>query len=550
MNAYRFLNDIKKAINVNSNNVVIVEESKYIEYSIYKKPHINEIQDLLNLNYSDFFENFKDNLFITISSNHAFNKLSINKDLHCSETLEHIESTFNKISTEEFISLKIKIYKKILIDQKIYESFNTNNIDIILSKNYKISNLKELNFINDYKRVILIYDQEKIISNGYLTICNINTTELEINNTLLSYNINQERIKDIISISNQFCNFTGISITHIPDNLYYNSYQSINNKDLRNFLMINLYNSLITMIANITISKDNYIYSIIKDDKEIHIEHLDLTFNSLEKENEINTIYNLYLWIYKDGINEKIIITRKVLVKLLCNDCGKDYSRLLMDKSFEIQTAIINNFDEYLEGNIKEYFKAKEMFINIYEKKSNEIYKQIEDLISTLNKNLLLLLGTLLTSLIALFKENNFTALKILLISFIGYIVLYNLIFIANSIIKYKMINSHYKINLEKILSNKDGDKHFSIDDTTLPNLNTKYFVFLCIHIFIVIMVIVLAIFIFYNAETINHYINTENCSNQDNINIHIDRINNEIKILKKENIELNKSINILKNKS
>ncbi len=474
-------------------------------FIFYKKRIYDEkeISKLMSYSYEKIFDSLYDTFYIVFRNEKLLQtSKAIEKDFIKEDLLEYIEEA---IKFYDYVDVELSIDKKkyyfnysrlgdAIINFEFFPFIYSANFISWIEK-FDFKKLEEDIFKINKQTIFLINDCEDSIYNSRILIADSN---IDINIIeKFKRGFNPERDKEIAKWRYEHVNWLNGTEWLNPDCFYFDFMEKDINIQIKNYFFKNIVNMTIPYISNYVTYRAESSFVKINGQKDIRINIKEL--NSYEQLH-VNYLFQLYQWAYTGENSDKLSIIRNIITILLCEDCGNDYYTSLLLKSGDIYKTSINNFDTYLKENVDRFFSARQKFLDLIEKKSNEISGQISDTVNNLNKTLVTFLGTIFTSIISVMQEVNQGLIKFLLISFIGYVIIYGFYYLSYAKIRVNHIKKYYKEDVEKVVDNllkidmsesEESKKYYDRIDDNVRIFNCYWALSVIINIVLVIIAVI-----------------------------------------------------------
>lgn len=482
MNFFYKLSDIVKSEYYEDNETTIVINKNLPKENVNEcKSYIKDILSLMS-SFSRIKLFSKSNDSLSPSSILEFNELEI----------DVVNKYNNEMIENEY---EIKIYKNKLIQYLKDENLIPKDINVIVSykSNHLYKKFSDLNFIDNIgenQSLCLNLNDSIFIYNGNFLFCDLNTLEYyKFENSIINHD-------SIINNRNKLCNWNNGTKNITPDDIYFD----FNNPDFK--LSCNLKHQLIKQctdlimkfISNYSGYENGKFISRINGTKTINI---DYETNKYSLEN-LNTMYDIYSWVYEEKTESRIIALRNVITTLISAKCNKhcvqDNYGIILDNCKWILKSVKDNYKIFMESNITEFFKQKNTLMEDTLNQINSIIEKTDKIITNMNTNLIAFMGTIITGIIAYLNNGNILILKVVLILYIIYLILISIFFYTQQINKFK--------TTKKIFNDKYDDytKKYIEDENIIKvketfNKNKKHFwayFYSSITIYIIIIIVII----------------------------------------------------------
>lgn len=366
-------------------------------------------------------------------------------------------SDFSEMSNFKLVILKSDFIKKILdIQENIL--FFTTEINLINWLDKDVIWLEENCFKEYKKNIFIIGNSESYFYNDFYMVSNLNREDYKDEIKSYCEDTNKINTEGMIKNRNKVCNWIDGSHYLTPECFYID----IDNSTFKvsDQFKLNIYkktiDNTIPFIANFTGYIDKDYLSIINGNKRVEIKY-DLTLQDYEKEHYDN-LFKLYFWIYENGTFDKINICRNVISILVAAKCqGSEYKTILLNSKWLVK-SVEDNFADFLNGNIEEFFKEKNALVESLRKNISGTNNQIAELTKLTITNITSLIGVIIAGVVGYIAKGDYTLIKIL--SFLYLIFLYiNSIFnIPISIVRVLQYKNDFQSNKELYLANYTDD--------------------------------------------------------------------------------------------
>lgn len=496
----RCLDNIFEFMNWDEGN--LKENEVYIIYKkrIYDK---KEVLKLIAYDYEKIFNFLHDTFYIIFRNEKVLQTpKAIERGFKEEELLEYVEES---IEFYDYVDIELNIDKRkyylnhselkdALVSFEIFPFIYSNNF-ISWIEEFDFKGLEENIFTIDRQIIFLINDCNDSLYNNRVLIAgnNVNTDIIK----KFRMGFNPEKDKEIAKWRYEHVNWLNGTEWLNPDCFYFDFSNTGINMFVKNYFLENTVNITITYISNYVTCKDEDFFARINGQKKIKIKIKKLdTYNQVQ----VNYLFQMYKWAYTGKNSDKLSILRNLITIFLCEDCGNDYYTSLLLKSKDIYKTSINNFDTYLKENVDKFFSARQKFLDLIERKSNEISEQISNIVNNLNKTLVAFLGTIFTSIISVMQKVNQGLIKFLLFSFIVYVAIYSFYYLSYAKIRVDRVKKYYKEDVEKIVDNllkidmsesEESRKYYDRIDDNIKIFNKYWTVSIIINIFLIVMAIV-----------------------------------------------------------
>jgi hypothetical protein len=224
---------------------------------------------------------------------------------------------------------------------------------------------------------------------------------------------------------------------------------------------------------------------------------------------KVKNLYNIYKWIYAKNYSDRFSMVRNATSMFLCEDCKCSSYSLILDKANEIYETIVNNFDIYLKGNIKEYFQERHKVREMINNKSKDILKEVESIMELINKNILLSIGLAISAILSYIAKVNTNILRIFIAIYIVYLTVIGLYYFIYSLVKFKTIKNDYNEHIEafkKILMPSDMPEY---KKSSIRRSFITFRVFWVLSLVITLSLIGISMFGYNNVNTFAEWLNT-----------------------------------------
>ena len=339
--------------------------------------------------------------------------------------LEYLSSSIDTLF-EDNINISISI-KKInimgLVDYTLspypYNLLIYSSISAFLLDAQKMSFEEFQSFLfdkNDYAYIYIFNENLNILHNEHVIISS------EFNPNYPSQYFKDPNTESIIKLRNDNIHWHQGAPKITPKHLYLNI---TNNDNLKNFfdswcaILCIGFLSAYTDI-NSSAAKNQYI-STFRGKKHVRM-HLKMP-NYWDKEN-ICTLYNLYVWAYEEKTTDKISLIQNIVSLYISEETLDDIGALLSNIG-QIKTIVHDNFQIYIKENIKTYLDERKKIEELINNTINEISKQVNTITDLMTKNLIGILASVLTTMVAFIaKPNTLAILAIALYLYSAFVIL------------------------------------------------------------------------------------------------------------------------------
>ncbi|HDR7904233.1 TPA: hypothetical protein QCY39_005315, partial [Bacillus cereus] len=114
----------------------------------------------------------------------------------------------------------------------------------------------------------------------------------------------------------------------------------------------------------------------------------------------VQLLYQLYEWAYEEKTTDKISMIQNIVSLYIAEETLDDIGNVLENIN-QIKTIIHDNFQIYIKENIKTYLDERKKIEDLINNTINEITKQVNNVTDLMTKNLIGILASVLTAIVA-----------------------------------------------------------------------------------------------------------------------------------------------------
>lgn len=423
----------------------------------------------------------------------------------------------NELNVSDKSKLKFQINVNLTEAINLNDNLKSNDIEIYYNENLLLEKFNvndndyrkfEEIFFKNNKNIFLLLDSNTFFYNNNILITNIHREELfnEIN-TFKNIQINDE--SKAIDLRNSSCNWIGSTQKLTPNSIFIelNNSTFIVPEDIRKFLLRINCNLVILFISNYSGMDEGIFKSLINGSKRVEIIYDDVEYNINSYEN-LNKIYN---WIYKNPVLDKLNICRNVISALITAKCQGSRLKTILENSDLLVKSLKDNYEVYSSENISKYFKEKNNLKKELQNEIKSINDQLDNLIKMLITNMTSLIGISIAGVVGYIAKGEFFSVKFLSILYLIQLDINIILNFPIIIIRFIEANKSFK------LKSKDyGNLYFS--DETLDKYNKKknfnskiLIIYIAVSIIIIVAIHIIIIKLLINSNFANWVINIFN---------------------------------------
>ncbi|WP_164473000.1 hypothetical protein, partial [Clostridium perfringens] len=199
----------------------------------------------------------------------------------------------------------------------------------------------------------------------------------------------------------------------------------------------------------------------------------------------LNTIYN---WIYKNPVLDKLNICRNVISALITAKCQGSRLKTILENSDLLVKSLKDNYEVYSSENISKYFKEKNNLKKELQNEIKSINDQLDNLIKMLITNMTSLIGISIAGVVGYIAKGEFFSVKFLSVLYLIQLDINILLNFPIIIIRFIESNKSFKLK-----ANEYGDLYFS-DETLVKYNKKKNFNSIILIIYIVVSIIIVVV--------------------------------------------------------
>ena len=484
---------------------------------------------------------------IHIKSNNFFEEYYIEDE---NEIIDY-EDEIKEICVEDNLKYELIINKPNL-SKYIYDALSLNNDYIITTVGdneylmnhffYKLELEENIRFCKN--NIFVVIKDDILLKNSNIVITNIQHISEEL--------ISKMFINDFKNITkrNNICNWNNGTKYLVPDIIYFNDFSNCSNCKMNNYFIKICSDLIMRFICNYSGYENGKFISKINGTKTIDI---DYETNKYSLEN-LNTMYDIYLWVYEEKTESRIIALRNVITTLIaakCNKhCMKDNYGMILDNSKWILKSVKDNYKIFMESNITEFFKRKDTLMKDTLSQINSVIEKIDKIISNMNTNLIAFMGTIITGVIAYLNNGNILILKVVLVLYIIYLVVISIFFYTQQINKFKTTKKIFYDKYDDYTKKYIEDENIIKVKETFNKNKKQFWAYFCSSITIYIIIIVVIIYSMTSSLLPNILNSNKEKKDIEKQQEQIDSQNNKINELEQYIKELEKKYNEVKSEN
>jgi hypothetical protein len=472
-------------------------------------------EECLRLSHYDFstlLDEYGNSISIKIHHSSTIIKVLISQNTYSLSEVAYdmedlVESTHISVFDAEII-----IDKNAFVQKTLPGLIDTYNVKLFLNfanflKHFENSSLLELEknlFHKQKKFILLIMSESVILQNEYTLILGNRNRDYILNyiNNRFNSNLPLHQDRSIIEMRNENCYWVESTTWLLPDHLYFDfsSDEFIYTSDIKNFFHGKSTNILMSFIANYTNKETQLTFSNINGYKKISVEYKKLIDYSNDN---VKYLYKQYKWSYGHNYSDKLGMLRNIISLYLADLPDRDYYSLWLDKSYEIYTSVLSNFDIYLKNNVEKYFGERHKIREVLNKKSKDILTEISSLLDTMNKNFLTAIGAVAAAIVGYLPKGNLNIVKLSVAVYIAYLVMSTSYYFPYYWFKMNIIIEDYNehiVTFKTILIEKDIPKN-----TLMKKNKDKFLLYWWVSLLVTIIIICTAAYsLIYTREVID----------------------------------------------
>ncbi|MDI6676981.1 hypothetical protein QMA02_14140 [Bacillus wiedmannii] len=172
----------------------------------------------------------------------------------------------------------------------------------------------------------------------------------------------------------------------------------------------------------------------------------------------VQLLYQLYEWAYEEKTTDKISMIQNIVSLYIAEETLDDIGNVLENIN-QIKTIIHDNFQIYIKENIKTYLDERKKIEDLINNTINEITKQVNNVTDLMTKNLIGILASVLTAIVAFIaKPDTLSILAIALYMYSVFILLLTIYYGLFAKINVNLTMSDYtnRLNDYKIIFEKN----------------------------------------------------------------------------------------------
>ncbi|OOR30490.1 ABC transporter ATP-binding protein [Bacillus cereus] len=417
------------------------ETEKEIEYS----------GSIDTINILEFVNEFTNTL-----NSHSFSFSFNNSLFNLPHEMDDLSSSID-ILFEDTIDLTINLKKINILGSNIspyaYNLLIYSSIEAFLLDSKKLSFEEFQSFLFKNKNYTYIYffnENIDLCHNGQIIISS------EFNATYPDQHFEDPGTESIIKLRNNNVHWHQGASKITPNHIYIDI---TTNTDLKNF-----FDSWCAILCIGFLSAYTDTHSI--GDKEEYIstfrgkKHVRMFLkmpNNWDSEN-VSILYHLYEWAYEEKTTDKISLIQNIVSLYIAEETLNNIGSIL-ENITQIKTIIHDNFQIYIKENIKTYLDERKKIEDLINNTINEITKQVNNVTDLMTKNLIGLLASVLTAIVAFIaKPNTLSILSIALYMYSMFVLLLTIYYGIFAKINVNLTMSDYtnRLNDYKIIFEKN----------------------------------------------------------------------------------------------
>ncbi|ELC8383011.1 TPA: hypothetical protein K8M95_001452 [Clostridium perfringens] len=471
--------------------------NSFIDYSditqsknklILKFSYFNKIDEFITYeNIKNLVEAYPNTIKLFLKFNSA-DEVDL---VDCIEDEEEFNDELNSIEKEMW-NFQININFIALLNSN--NNLKNNNIEIyyneklFLEKFYiKNNDYREFEekFFKNNKNIVLLLDSNTFFYNNNILITNIHREEL-INEINMFENIQINDESKSIDLRNSSCNWIGSTKKITPNSIFIDldNNNFIVSEDIKKILLKINCNLVILFISNYSGIDENMFKSLINGSKRVEIIYDDVVY-TINAYKNLNTIYN---WIYKNPVLDKLNICRNVISALITAKCQGSRLKTILENSDLLVKSLKDNYEVYSSENISKYFKEKNNLKKELQNEIKSINDQLDNLIKMLITNMTSLIGISIAGVVGYIAKGEFFSVKFLSVLYLIQLDINILLNFPIIIIRFIESNKSFKLK-----ANEYGNLYFS-DETLVKYNKKKNFNSIILIIYIVVSIIIVVV--------------------------------------------------------
>ncbi|MDK0874183.1 hypothetical protein P5F33_01760 [Clostridium perfringens] len=405
------------------------------------------------------------------------------------------EVEFNEeLNVTEKNKLKFQVNVNLIELINLNDNLKDNDIEIyynekLLLEKFNIDNNDyrefEKIFFKNNKNIFLLLDSSTFFYNNNILITNIHREELlnEIN-AFKNMQINDE--SKSIDLRNSSCNWIGSTKKLTPNSIFIELDNSnfIVSEDIQKILLKINCNLVILFISNYSGIDEGIFKSLINGSKRVEIIYDDVEYNINSYKN-LNKIYN---WIYKNPVLDKLNICRNVISALITAKCQGSRLKTILENSDLLVKSLKDNYEVYSSENISKYFKEKNNLKKELQNEIKSINDQLDNLIKMLITNMTSLIGISIAGVVGYIAKGEFFSVKFLSVLYLIQLDINILLNFPIIVIRFIEANKSFELK-----ANEYGNLYFS-DETLVKYNKKKNFNSIILIIYIVVSIIIVVV--------------------------------------------------------
>lgn len=500
---------------LNWDSIINIEKDNYIKFE--KEFKSNEIRHLLDFDFNDIYIHFGNSLTIRFwPSRDPADSVYIDKT--CNSL--HRNDLEDKIDIYDDINIEVNINKTALLDLIFSGTDITSRFNCMLYSDeetfIEIVNKSTLDSIErnllarDKKTIILILNDSIFIENEFMLVWGGDSL-LELHDYIkqnYTHNIDIGKIDRTIRIRNENCHWIDATSWLIPQHITFDfsNTQFVFSPELKNVFLEKSMDIILSFISNYSNFNEGKKFNVINGQKKITIEYDSTATYSNE---DIISLFNLYQWAYKEETLDRLTILRNIITIFLCEQCNTTNYKALLINIREIAESVYSNFEIYLKENVEYYFHERNKMKEMISNKSNELIKEVNLIIQTMNTNLLSTAGIILAAAVSYSSNKSINIIKLSIIIYIIYISVMGTINLFFYRRRYKVIKKDYDEHIEmysKILIPRDIPKY---SGGTMEESVKSFWIYWGVYAVSIIVLSFIGIYILCNIDKVKEAIKT-----------------------------------------
>ncbi|WP_297636698.1 hypothetical protein [uncultured Clostridium sp.] len=394
---------------------------------------------------------------------------------------------YRELIDENNYIIKLYINKRELISKNI--SINDqSNILMILTEQYYQDNIEKRLVDKEYKYILSP-------NNNYFKTESTLVTNFKRNfkDDIELFESNDIKVNKQRRIIENTCNWSGVSNTLIPDEIYVDFTDTQNMVDQKTKLLIKKITiiTIIKSIANVTEEINGNIRCKVFSNKTIKIDATQI--KDIYSDATYSDLYWLYKWIYNDSITDKITVARNVIGALIAakrnTNCPNTDLDIILENTDWLKNSIIDNFDKIIRGNIEEYFTEKNNVMKLLKSDLKVISDSILEIVKSINTNMLAGIGALIAGSVGYIAKQDVTMIRVVAL-------LYALYISSNAVLNLKLISFNknnksreFEKKKEKYISEYLEDNEIKDIDKEKQNSEGMYKLYFRIYIGVIFII-------------------------------------------------------------